>query len=73
MSAATMANWGANLVIALTFLSLIDHLGPSFTCWIYSLVCIAAFMFFNAFVPETKNRSLEEIQRALRKQESDLQ
>lgn len=62
MSVATAANWGANLLVALTFLTLIQQAGRSLTFWIYGLVSIGAWLFAWFWVPETKGRSLEEIE-----------
>jgi SP family galactose:H+ symporter-like MFS transporter len=62
MSIATSANWGANLFVALTFLTLIQATGRSLTFWIYALVGVAAWLFTWFLVPETKGRSLEEIE-----------
>ena len=62
MSVATSANWGANLFVALTFLTLIQAVGRSSTFWIYGLVGIVAWLFTWFYVPETKGRSLEDIE-----------
>jgi SP family galactose:H+ symporter-like MFS transporter len=62
MSIATVANWGFNLVVALTFLTLVSTLGRSETFWLYALIGIAAWVFIFKLVPETKGRSLEEIE-----------
>jgi SP family galactose:H+ symporter-like MFS transporter len=62
MSVATSANWGANLFVALTFLTLIQTTGRSSTFWIYGLVGIGAWLFTWFYVPETKGRSLENIE-----------
>ena len=62
MSVATSANWGANLFVALTFLTLIQATGRSSTFWIYAFVGIVAWLFTWFYVPETKGRSLEEIE-----------
>jgi SP family arabinose:H+ symporter-like MFS transporter len=37
--------------------------GFSGTFWIYAVICLFAFLFCLAFVPETKNKSLEDIER----------
>jgi len=63
MSLATLTVWGANWVVAGTFLSLIHGVGFSGTFWIYAVICLFAFLFCLAFVPETKNKSLEDIER----------
>jgi MFS transporter, SP family, galactose:H+ symporter len=62
MSIATIANWLANLVVALTFLTFIDLLGPGATFWFYGIVGIAAWIFSYYLVPETKKMTLEEIE-----------
>lgn len=62
MSLATLSVWGANWVVAGTFLSLLNHAGPARTFWLYAVICVAAFIFCYAFVPETKGRSLEAIE-----------
>jgi SP family galactose:H+ symporter-like MFS transporter len=62
MSIVTEANWGANLIIALTFLLLVQLLGLSSTFWIYAAVGILALIFTFSYVPETKGRTLEEIE-----------
>jgi len=59
---AATFNWGANLVITLTFLTLVEMLGPSRTFWLYGLCAIAAGLFSYYFVPETKGRTLEQIE-----------
>lgn len=65
MSLATISNWGFNLVVTVTFLSLIDLCGRSGTFLIYALLTVAAIIFTAVLVPETKGRSLEEIEDAL--------
>ncbi len=62
MSIATVANWGANLLVALTFLTLIQIMGRTGTFWLYGLVGIGACIFAYILVPETKGRSLEDIE-----------
>jgi SP family galactose:H+ symporter-like MFS transporter len=62
MSIVTEANWGSNLIIALTFLTLVQLLGRSGTFWLYAGVGILALIFTYAYVPETKGRTLEDIE-----------
>src|SRR5580700_131532 len=59
---AATFNWGANLVVTLTFLTLVEKLGPSQTFWFYGVCAIAAGIFSYYFVPETKGRTLEDIE-----------
>jgi sugar porter (SP) family MFS transporter len=70
---AAGTNWGANLLVSLTFLSLIQVLGPSWTFWLYGLLAIGSFVFSFALVPETKGRTLEEIEQTWRSRTSSLQ
>lgn len=62
MSVATAANWGSNLLVALTFLTLIQLSGRAMTFWIYGAIGVGAWLFAWRLVPETKGRSLEEIE-----------
>lgn len=62
MSLATMANWGANLLVAVTFLTLIQKLGRPVTFWLYAVIGIIGWLFCYFYVPETKGHSLEEIE-----------
>jgi sugar porter (SP) family MFS transporter len=61
-SIATFANWSANLLVSITFLSLINILGKACTFWLYALMGLCAIIFCVAFVPETRKKSLEQIE-----------
>jgi sugar porter (SP) family MFS transporter len=61
-STATFANWASNLVVALTFLLLIDSIGPPSTFFLYAALSVAAFIFTYKLVPETKGKTLEQIE-----------
>ena len=62
MSVASVSNWGFNLLVTLTFLSLIEAFGEVGTFLIYAVLTAVAIVFTSALVPETKGRSLEEIE-----------
>ena len=62
MSVGTVANWGANLIVALTFLTLTQVLGKAATFWLYGAVSIGAWLFAFFLVPETKGKTLEQIE-----------
>jgi SP family galactose:H+ symporter-like MFS transporter len=62
MSVGTVANWGANLIVALTFLTLTHATGTAYTFWLYGLVSIGAWVFAYFLVPETKGKTLEQIE-----------
>lgn len=63
---ATMFNWAANLAVSLTFLSIIERLGQSVGFGILAGFSIVALVFVYYLVPETRGRSLEEIEEDLR-------
>lgn len=65
MSVASVANWGSNLVVALVFLDLIRLLGPAATFLLFAGLTGLAIVFALAMVPETKGRTLEEIEAAM--------
>ena len=62
MSLATLSVWGANWLVAVTFLTLLHRAGPARTFWLYGSISVAAFIFCYVFVPETKGRTLEQIE-----------
>ena len=66
MSVCTILHWSSNLVVSLTFLPLIDAVGETAVFWGYGLISIGAFIFVYLLMPETKGRSLEQIQRDFR-------
>ncbi len=61
-SAGTMTNWFFNFAVSLTFLPLIDLAGQTGTFWIYGAIGLVTLWFCWKFVPETKGRSLEQIE-----------
>jgi sugar porter (SP) family MFS transporter len=62
MSLATLSVWGSNWLVAVTFLTLLNQAGPAKTFWLYGLISVAALVFCYFFVPETKGRTLEQIE-----------
>jgi MFS transporter, SP family, arabinose:H+ symporter len=40
----------------------LEGIGSAWTFWIYMIMSIIAFLFVWKFIPETKGKSLEEIQ-----------
>lgn len=66
MGIGAVANWGANLIVSLTFPSLLALLGISWVFILYGAMGILALIFVIRMVKETKGRSLEEIELDLR-------
>jgi sugar porter (SP) family MFS transporter len=62
MSAVTVVNWAMNLAVAVTFLTLVGVLGHAGTFWSYGAIALVAWVFVYALVPETKGKSLEQIE-----------
>lgn len=62
MSVATFTLWSACFVLTYTFPILNKILQASGTFWLYSVICVAGFIFILRMLPETKGKSLEEIE-----------
>src|SRR5213595_1520938 len=60
-TAATF-NWASNLIVSLTFLTLVEKLGAGSTFFLYALASVASWLFAYYLVPETKGRTLEQIE-----------
>jgi MFS transporter, SP family, sugar:H+ symporter len=66
MGVAVFLHWGANFLVAQSFPLMLEGWGPGPVFLGYAVIGVLAFLFVKALVPETKGRSLEEI-------EADLQ
>jgi len=62
MAVATTALWIACFVLTYTFPILNKLLNASGTFWLYGLICLSGFLFILKKLPETKGKSLEEIE-----------
>jgi sugar porter (SP) family MFS transporter len=65
MSVAVSALWLACFLLTFTFPLLNARLGPAGTFWLYAAICVLGFVFIFYKLPETKNKSLEQIEREL--------
>ena len=63
MSVATISLWVACLLVTVTFLSLIEKLTMAGAFAFYAVMCVIAFVFVLWLIPETKGKSLEDIER----------
>ena len=61
----TMAGWGSNIIISLSFLPLMETIGIASTFWAYAVISFLGIFFVWRLVPETKGRTLEDIERDL--------
>lgn len=64
---STVANWVANMIVAATFLSLLDVLGRAETFWLYAGFNAAFILLTLLWVPETRGVSLEKLEGRLLK------
>lgn len=68
MSVATFALWAACSTLTYTFPILNSNLGAAGTFWVYGAICVAGGLFVWKKVPETKGKSLEELEKDLVKE-----
>ncbi len=62
MSVATIALWLASFILTYTFPLLNHFFGASGTFWLYGVISVLGFIFIYYKLPETKGKSLEQIE-----------
>ena len=65
MAVAVTSLWIACFILTYTFPILNAKLGPAGTFWLYAGVCVAGFIFIKMKLPETKGKTLEQIEKDL--------
>lgn len=65
MALATFALWIACFILTYTFPLLNEGFGVSGTFWLYAIICFLGFLFILSKLPETKGKSLEDIENEL--------
>ena len=63
---STATNWTFNLIISMTFLSLTEWITRYGAFWLYGGIAFCGWLFFFFTVPETKGKSLEELEHLFR-------
>lgn len=58
-------HWGLNLVISLTVLTAFEMFTPTGLFWIYAVFGLAGLLYLKKYLPETRNRTLEEVETIL--------
>jgi sugar porter (SP) family MFS transporter len=66
MAVATTALWAACFLLTYTFPLINSGMGTGPTFWLYALICALGFVFVFKRLPETRGKSLEEIENAWR-------
>jgi SP family arabinose:H+ symporter-like MFS transporter len=64
-SIATSTLWTSTLIVTFTFLSLVKKFGLAGTFAIYAFLCAVCFVFTWKYIPETRGKTLEQIQQEL--------
>ena len=62
VAVATAANWFAAWVVSQFFLTLVGLITSTGVFWLFASFCLVTFVFVRRMVPETKGKSLEQIQ-----------
>ena len=65
MSVAVASLWLACFILTYTFPLLNQKFGPAKTFWVYAVICICGFIFVKFRLPETKGKTLEQIEKEL--------
>jgi SP family sugar porter-like MFS transporter len=65
MATCTFALWVGCCTLTFSFPSMNSALGSSGTFWVYSVICLCAFIFLFRRCPETKGKSLEKLEQEL--------
>jgi MFS family permease len=65
MAVAVAALWLACFLLTYLFPILNSDLGPAGTFWLYAVICVLGFVFIFLKLPETKGKTLEQIERDL--------
>ncbi|XP_013176543.1 PREDICTED: facilitated trehalose transporter Tret1-like isoform X2 [Papilio xuthus] len=64
-SLATGFNWTCAFIVTKTFPNIIEAIYMHGTVWLFSVICLIGLFFVIFFVPETRGKSLEEIEKKL--------
>ena len=65
MAVAVSSLWIACFLLTYTFPMLNAHLGSAGSFWLYAVICVVGFIFVFFKLPETKGKTLEQIEKEL--------
>jgi sugar porter (SP) family MFS transporter len=63
MSIAALAHWVGNFTLTFSFPTIKENLGWANNFWLYGLICLLGFFVLKLVLPETKGKTLEEIEK----------
>ncbi|PSL01677.1 sugar porter family MFS transporter [Cecembia rubra] len=63
MSIAALAHWVGNFTLTFSFPTIKENLGWANNFWLYGLICLLGFFVLKWVLPETKGKTLEEIEK----------
>lgn len=61
-----LSNWGMAFVVTKTFQDMLTSLTSAGTFWLFSSTCVVNILFTVFFIPETKGKTLEQIEAIFR-------
>ena len=65
MSLVAVSIWVGNFSLTFSFPKINESLGWPLNFWLYAIICIVGFTVMAIFLPETKGKSLEQIEKQL--------
>lgn len=65
-SAGTVTHWGLDFLVSISVLTIINAVTETGLFWLYGVLGIFGLVYLARKLPETKGRSLEDIERSLR-------
>lgn len=63
MSIAALAHWVGNFTLTFSFPTIKESLGWANNFWLYGMICLLGFVVLKMVLPETKGKTLEEIEK----------
>jgi MFS family permease len=65
MSLSALVLWIGNFSLTFTFPAIKENIGWANNFWLYGVICLLGFVILYFILPETKNKSLEQIEKEL--------
>ena len=65
MSIGATAHWIANFLLTFSFPTIKETIGWANNFWLYGVICLIGFIVLYLYLPETKGKTLEDIEREI--------